>query len=416
MKRAKIQNEYMFDTKVENIFINEYLPSAPDNFVKVYLVALMYVDLGKTVDDEEIAKTLHITEKEVKKAWKYWYEIGAIKKEQGEVVFCRLKENLYGIKKTDAKITDTKRAEAKAEATLHVLDDKATKQMFAEIEKLLKRPLNGSETSKILEWIDALGATPQVIVCAYKHCKQRNKERANYVAKVVEDWTNRGFKTAFEVERYLEDVDQRYYEHNRIMKALGFGGRNPSEAEVELMDKWLDEFGYSLQEILEACKKTTGISSPSMNYINKVLENKKKKETGKDLSGKVTRAHVLAYYGYIKDKAEKEAQIRKEEVYAQLPQIKEMEEKIKNNYMALTKALVSGGEEKQKTIQRIRTENTKLTGRIEAIFTENGIPTDYVKPHYRCPICKDTGIMEDGTRCKCYSKIEKEAADWQPEN
>lgn len=411
MKRARIQNEYMFDTKVENIFINEYLPSAPDNFVKVYLIALMYVDLGKNVDDEEIAKTLHIAEKEVKKAWKYWHELGAIKRERGEVVFCRLKENLYGIKKNNAELKGIDQSEAR----LHVLDDKATSHMFAEIEKLLSRPLNGSETSKILDWIDMMGATHQVIICAYKYCKQRNKERVNYVAKIVEDWTNRGFKTAFEVERYLEGVDQRHYEHSRIMKALGFNARTPSEGEIELMDKWLDEFGCSMQEILEACKKTTGISSPSMNYINAILENKKKKETGKDINGKVTRAHVLAYYGYIKEKAEREAQIRKEEVYEQLPQIKEMEEEVKKNYVALTKALVSDGDEKQKKIQRIRTENTKISEKIEKIFTENGIPTDYVKPHYRCPICKDTGIMEDGTKCKCYSKIEKEAADWQPE-
>lgn len=32
MKRDKIYNEYMFDTKVENIFINEYMKDAPGGF------------------------------------------------------------------------------------------------------------------------------------------------------------------------------------------------------------------------------------------------------------------------------------------------------------------------------------------------------------------------------------------------
>ena len=56
MKREKIQNEYMYDTKVENMFINEYMISAPGDFVKIYLVALMYADLNKEIDDEKLSK------------------------------------------------------------------------------------------------------------------------------------------------------------------------------------------------------------------------------------------------------------------------------------------------------------------------------------------------------------------------
>ena len=57
MKRDKIYNEYMFDTKVENIFINEYMKDAPADFLKVYLMALMFTDLGKEMDEEKLKKS-----------------------------------------------------------------------------------------------------------------------------------------------------------------------------------------------------------------------------------------------------------------------------------------------------------------------------------------------------------------------
>lgn len=36
-KREKINNYYLHDTAVENVFINEFLPVAPGDFVRVYL-------------------------------------------------------------------------------------------------------------------------------------------------------------------------------------------------------------------------------------------------------------------------------------------------------------------------------------------------------------------------------------------
>ena len=34
--REKIKDFYLLDSRIENIFINEYLPAAPGDYVKVY--------------------------------------------------------------------------------------------------------------------------------------------------------------------------------------------------------------------------------------------------------------------------------------------------------------------------------------------------------------------------------------------
>ena len=51
IERDKTRTCYLKDTAIENIFINEYMPDAPCEFVKVYLLAQMYA--GK---DEEVSK------------------------------------------------------------------------------------------------------------------------------------------------------------------------------------------------------------------------------------------------------------------------------------------------------------------------------------------------------------------------
>ena len=45
----------MFDTQVENIFINEHLVSATGEQIKVFLMGLMYAEIGMDISDEDLA-------------------------------------------------------------------------------------------------------------------------------------------------------------------------------------------------------------------------------------------------------------------------------------------------------------------------------------------------------------------------
>lgn len=411
MKRDKIYNEYMFDTKVENIFINEYMKDAPADFLKVYLMALMFTDLGKEMDEEKLKKSLGIAADDdvVERAWKYWERLGVVRREKGEIVFVSLKESLYGRKKSEKQ----KAPSDVVEASLHILDDSGLKAMFTSIEKIMNRPLNGRETESILGWIDVTGATPEIISYAYKYCVETmKKENVNYVGKVVESWTNKGFRSRAQAEEYLEEMDNRHYMYKRVLRAMGFT-RNATENEKAIMDTWFDDFDFSMDMILEACAKTSGISNPNMNYVNTVLMNWNKEKTGKDETGEVTQKHVGEYYDFIREKAEREAKERKEEVYTAIPEIKKLDDQMKNNYISLTKTALGGGADKNEAMNRLKAENDKIRERIKMLLTENRVPVDYMEVRYKCPLCKDTGMTDEGIRCQCYIEREKEAAQWQ---
>lgn len=75
------------------------------------------------------------------------------------------------------------------------------------------------------------------------------------------------------LEQYLETKDKRFQSYERIMKALGFNFRPPSEAEKKVIDKWFDEWNFDLDIILKACENTKKTSNPSISYIDGILSS-----------------------------------------------------------------------------------------------------------------------------------------------
>ena len=272
--KKKANELYLLDTSVENVFISEYMASSPAEYVKIYLFALMYANAGHYMDNETIAKQLGIAEEDVLKAWTYWETLGVIVKHFENpkdkfnygVEFVNLKELLYCPQhKKETKPTD--------EHLASKLVDTDVKELFQNIEKIKGKLLGGTEPITILSWIEELGAEPDLIKYAYSYCKNvRKKDAVNYVGAVIKEWIARDLRTKEEVESYLQEVDSRHYQYKRVMKALGFN-RNATEQEKMFMDKWFGEMGYTLEKVLEACAKTSGISNPNINYVNKILQN-----------------------------------------------------------------------------------------------------------------------------------------------
>ena len=52
--KEKIKDFYLLTTEVENIFINEYMPTAPGDYVKVYLYGLLYSQTQDNMTYKEI--------------------------------------------------------------------------------------------------------------------------------------------------------------------------------------------------------------------------------------------------------------------------------------------------------------------------------------------------------------------------
>ena len=413
--KEKIKDFFLLDTKVENIFINEYMPSAPGDFVKVYLYASMYAEHGLEIKEKAIAKQLGLSEEKVREAWEYWEERGVIRKRyfdtQGNVSFIveflSLKEQLYG------KNTAPVRGEASRPKGDNVFGNPEVKVMFKDIEKALGRTLDSSELGQIMKWLTDYGASPEVVFTAVKYSIDKNKTSMRYIESVVKGWTEEGLQSTDQISEKLQEMDEKYYRYRRVLKALGFT-RNATEAEKEMMDNWFERMGYSMDRVLEACTKTAGISSPNFNYVNKVLENwrDEAQSKGVDVNTKivVTQAVLNQYYDYLRDKAEKEAEERKQEVYQKLPRIKDIDEEIRRMGSQLSKALILGSSENES--KKINSIMDELAAERAVVLTENNFEMDYTDIKYACEKCSDTGMTDLGERCSCIKQRTEEAEIW----
>jgi hypothetical protein len=176
--------------------------------------------------------------------------------------------------------------------------------------------------------------------------------------------------------------------------------------------------GYDIERVLDACRKTSGISNPNINYVNKVLVNWYQEEHGVavnvDMTPKpVTAADVQKYYMYLRNKAEDEAQARTREVYATIPEIESIEEQMDTCRREMTRVYISGAVDKEVKVKELQDTIKNLNQEKAILMTENDFGLDYMDVHYKCEKCKDTGTNDEGGRCECYSLRTKEAETWQ---
>lgn len=415
-RRQQIKDYYLLDTDVENIFINEYMTSAPGDYVKVYLFALMYADLGEEMANETIAKQLGLQEEDVLKAWSYWESMGVIHKHRKneddkfnyQVEFINLKELLYG------KEPKKKKKHLDDNAKL-VMADKEVQGMYRSIERIVGRVISGAEMMEILSWINDFNAPPEIIVYAYSYCKSKEKKNIRYIAAVVKRWVAEGLTDVRAVEDYLKDTDQKHYLYKRVCKSLGFS-RNATEEEQRIMDRWFDEMNYTIDKVLEACGKTSGISNPNINYVNKILTNWYEEKHGKTVDGKpkpVSVSAVMKYYDYLRKQEEQETENRKQEVYKKLPRIREIEEEMNICSMSMSKIIISNKVNKETEIKKLQKAVDSLNRERAVLLTDNDFEVDYLDMHYKCRTCKDTGTNDEGERCQCFQIRAKEAELWQ---
>lgn len=100
-----------------------------------------------------------------------------------------------------------------------------------------------------------------------------------------------------------------------------------------------------------------------------------------------------------RQKALRDQEKRQAEVYKKLPQVREIDKKIRDLGFSSTKAALKGedtgqAEEKIKDLAKQRL----------ALLREGGYPEDYLEVHYSCKKCQDTGFVGNEV-CSCRRQI-----------
>ncbi len=97
---------------------------------------------------------------------------------------------------------------------------------------------------------------------------------------------------------------------------------------------------------------------------------------------------------------------RQQEIETTAPEIAEVNRRLINTSVELSKAILSKSDDVSSAIERIKNENLKGQKLIKTLLQDFGYPSDYLDVHYHCYECNDTGF-NNGKRCKCFDDLLK---------
>ena len=277
-------------TSVSNVFIDEYMSGANGEFVKIYLYLLRQlnsVDAGFSLS--EIADKFEHTEKDVKRALCYWERMQLLHLDYDT------NENLVGIQLKDAlsktgnasKIENSTPAEpvaANAATTEEAVpakkaysaddikqftEQEAIQELFFITEQYLGRQLTVTDINTIYYWHDDLKLPIELIEYLIESSVSNGHSSLHYMNKIALSWDENGIKTVEDAKLLNGEFNRT---HANIMNHLGISKRRLVPSEVAYIDKWKNDYGFSLEMILAACDKTiNSTNQPSFIYADKIL-------------------------------------------------------------------------------------------------------------------------------------------------
>lgn len=109
---------------------------------------------------------------------------------------------------------------------------------------------------------------------------------------------------------------------------------------------------------------------------------------------------ILREYDARQSKARHDLEDRKAALYAQIPELAQIDARLAHNSVECAKRSLKGEPD---ALTGLKAENEALSARKTALMTAHGYPADYLTPRYQCPDCKDTGL-KDGARCHCFKQ------------
>lgn len=341
MSLISLQNSSELEvTILSNRFIDNFMPRANGEFVKVYIYLLRAVSSSPSSSPssfslEHMADRLFCTERDIFRALKYWEgekilsltyttdrQLSGITllepfADAGHMESSASSENIFSTAGTSSSPVSAQMAAGISQPV--ALTGSAPKNVSLSSSNSAVSGGTSSELSTSADYIRSL--TPdhiselkqneevsQLLYIAEQYLAKTLTPTemqkifffydelhmsADLIEYLVEYCVSRGRKSM----RYIEtvalawtrdgvttvemarDASSRFSkDYYTILKAMGISGRNPVENEISYIDTWRKTYGFDLELIQEACSRTVlSTGQPSFQYADKILSGWKKK-------------------------------------------------------------------------------------------------------------------------------------------
>lgn len=249
-------------TIVDNTFLNEFLPQATGDDVKVYLYGLNLCSNPNNDDNnlDTLCKVLSLTEDDVLSAFSYWQEMGLV-----QIVSTNPLEVRY--------------LPARARSGSAKIRNKEKYTDFNEqIQSVITgRMITPTEFNEYYVLIETYHFEPEALVLIARYCTKLKSSSIGYpyILAVARNFANEGIKTTDAVEQKFLEQEQNSEEIKRVLSALGLK-READIDERNLYLKWNNNFGFTNGTIVAVAKtlKKKGGFAKLDSLLTKYYEQK----------------------------------------------------------------------------------------------------------------------------------------------
>lgn len=243
MAFCKYSSEYVASSKteVDNIFINDYLPYAQPEFVKVYIYGLYKCNDSDAYDNNiaSFAKHLNMSETDIEGAFEYWQEQGLVQLLHTSPISVR-----YIPLKNVLSSTKLYKPEK------YAIFNQQAQEIFEG-----KREISKTEYGEYYDFLERFHMEQEALLMIMKYCVDSKQTAVgyHYILTVAKNWANEGITTTNAVEERLQAFEQKDSDLQAVIAALGLK-RNAYVEERNLLHKWLDDYGFNLDVVLHLAK------------------------------------------------------------------------------------------------------------------------------------------------------------------
>ncbi len=244
-------------TEIDNIFFDNFLPTAPDDCVKVYLYGLFLSANNLEIDNniEAFAKKLNMTELDVETAFRYWEEQGLVQVLSTypiQVLFKPLKDIINGTR---------------------LYKPEKYEKFNTQAQELLKgkREISKTEYGEYYDFLENTHMEQEALLMIMDYCIESKKKAVgyNYILTVAKNWAKEGLLTVSQIEEKLCKIEQTGTNLSEILKILGLK-RTAYIEEREKYEIWKEGMGFDDETILYVAKNMQ--KKGGFERLNNLLE------------------------------------------------------------------------------------------------------------------------------------------------
>ncbi len=241
-------------TFLDNTFISNYLPDAPDNAVKVYLYGLYLCQNSETTSDvTAFAEILGISIDEVVDCFKYWDDYGLVSIVSQEPFSVRYHQ-----------INDTT-------AKYRRLNPEKYEDFTKNVQSIItERMISVTEFNEYFNLMENTTLKPEAFLLLIKYCAEIKGANIGYkyVLTVAKDFISRGITTPELIERELDGYFVSSSDISEVFKHLK-STKTPEIEDMQAYKHWTTKLGFEHQFILDVIKIS---KTKTFKKLDKVMD------------------------------------------------------------------------------------------------------------------------------------------------